>query len=249
MTLDERGFATPSVKLADLLERLWIVEPLPAWLPTRNRLARLSQAPKHHLADPALAARLLGLDAAGLLVGGGPKPTTVRDGPLRGQFFESLVTMCVRVLAQGAEARVFHLRRRHQQLPAGLTTRRRDRRRASGPAWPVNGHRLSPPVAVRAAILQPARGAGSPRLPQPPRLMSLSAKNRAGHPAMPSPVFNQRSTSPLDQATSATRRRRCSIIASTPATSERALEPVAGSISGTWIPWSCAENVFIGPGK
>ena len=112
MTLDERGFATPSVKLADLLERLWIVEPLPAWLPTRNRLARLSQAPKHHLADPALAARLLGLDAAGLLVGGGPKPTTVRDGPLLGQFFESLVTMCVRVLAQGAEARVFHLRRR-----------------------------------------------------------------------------------------------------------------------------------------
>ena len=66
MTLDERGFATPSVKLADLLERLWIVEPLPAWLPTRNRLARLSQAPKHHLADPALATRLLGLDAAGI---------------------------------------------------------------------------------------------------------------------------------------------------------------------------------------
>jgi len=29
------------------------------------------------------------------------------------------------------------------------------------------------------------------------------------------------------------RRRRCSIIASTPATSERALEPMAGSISGT----------------
>jgi len=49
----------------------------------------------------------------------------------------------------------------------------------------------------------------------------------------PGPVVNQRSPSPLDQATSVLRRRRCSIIASTPATSDRALEPVAGSISGT----------------
>ena len=57
--------------------------------------------------------------------------------------------------------------------------------------------------------------------------------NRAGHLAMPSPVMNQRSESPVDQATRAARRRRCSIIASTPATRERALEPVAGSISGT----------------
>jgi len=57
--------------------------------------------------------------------------------------------------------------------------------------------------------------------------------NRAGHLAMPGPVMNQRSTSSLDQATRAARRRRCSIIAKTPATNERALEPVAGSISGT----------------
>lgn len=128
MTLDERGFATPSVKLGDVLERLWIVEPLPAWLPTRNRLARLSQAPKHHLADPALAARLLGLDAAGLLVGGGPNPTTVRDGPLLGQFFESLVTMCVRVLAQGAEARVFHLCQHGGRREVDLIIQRRDQR-------------------------------------------------------------------------------------------------------------------------
>jgi len=49
----------------------------------------------------------------------------------------------------------------------------------------------------------------------------------------PGPVVNQRLASPLDQATTVARRRRCSIIASTPATSERALPPVAGSISGT----------------
>ena len=49
----------------------------------------------------------------------------------------------------------------------------------------------------------------------------------------PGPVVNQRLASPLDQATSGARRRRCSIIASTQATRERALPPVAGSISGT----------------
>src|SRR5487761_1287885 len=53
----------------EALERLWILDPLPAWLPTRSRLARLSAPPKHHLADPALAARLLDLDAAALLAG------------------------------------------------------------------------------------------------------------------------------------------------------------------------------------
>jgi len=51
----------------DVLERLWILDPVAAWLPTRNRLARLSSPPKHHLADPALAARLLGVDADALL--------------------------------------------------------------------------------------------------------------------------------------------------------------------------------------
>jgi hypothetical protein len=49
----------------DMLERLWIVEPLPGWLPSRN----LAQAPRHHLVDPALAARLLGGSEGALLQG------------------------------------------------------------------------------------------------------------------------------------------------------------------------------------
>lgn len=95
----------------DILERLWILDPVPAWLPTRNRLARLSSPPKHHLADPALAARLLGVDADTLLSGDEPTgPPRPRDGTLLGSLFESLVTLCVRVYAQQAEARVSHLR-------------------------------------------------------------------------------------------------------------------------------------------
>jgi uncharacterized protein len=112
----------------DALERLWILDPVPAWLPTRNRLARLSAPPKHHLADPALAARLLDVDATALLHPRSESPAQgegtaqskrakhgkgsaiVREGTLLGALFESLVTLCVRVYAQAAEARTSHLR-------------------------------------------------------------------------------------------------------------------------------------------
>jgi predicted AAA+ superfamily ATPase len=94
----------------DVLERLWILDSVPAWLPTRNRLTRLTSPPKHHLADPALAARLLGVDAATLLQGSSAGPPMPRDGTLLGSLFESLVTLCVRVYAQQIEARVSHLR-------------------------------------------------------------------------------------------------------------------------------------------
>lgn len=94
----------------DVLERLWIVEPVPAWLPTRNRISRLSAPPKHQLADPALAARLLGVDARALLEGAPLGPPIPRDGTLLGALFESLVTLNVRVYAQLAEATVKHFR-------------------------------------------------------------------------------------------------------------------------------------------
>jgi predicted AAA+ superfamily ATPase len=94
----------------DILEQLWILDPVPAWLPTRNRLTQLSSPSKHHLADPALAARLLGVDAATLLRGRPATQGIPRDGTLLGALFESLVTLCVRVYAQRVEARIAHLR-------------------------------------------------------------------------------------------------------------------------------------------
>lgn len=92
------------------LERLHVADPVPAWLPTRSRIARLGAAPKHQLADPALAARLLGVEREALLEGRGAGPPVPRDGSLLGALFESLVTLGVRVYAQAAEARVGHLR-------------------------------------------------------------------------------------------------------------------------------------------
>ncbi len=93
-----------------VLERLWLLDPVPAWQPTRRHLSRLTAASKHHLADPALAARLLGATRAGLLENAELGPPVARDGTLLGALFESLVTFCVRVYAQRAEARTGHLR-------------------------------------------------------------------------------------------------------------------------------------------
>jgi len=110
---------TTVIAYRNVLEQLWILDQVPGWLPTKNHLRRLTQAPKHHLVDPALAARLLGVDA-GALLGGiaiGAKLVTIaatdappRDGTLLGQMFEALVTQSVRVYAQAAEARVYHCR-------------------------------------------------------------------------------------------------------------------------------------------
>ena len=93
-----------------MLERLWILDPVEAWLPTGNRIARISSSPKHQLADPALAARLLGVDADALLEGRPGARPVPRDGPLLGALFESLVTLSLRTYAQAAEATVGHLR-------------------------------------------------------------------------------------------------------------------------------------------
>jgi predicted AAA+ superfamily ATPase len=112
----------------EILERLWIVDPVPAWLPSRNHLNRLAQAPKHHLADPALAARILGLDADALLSGEEAGPQIPRDGTLLGHLFESLVTLSVRVYAQAAEARVKHLRLHGGQREIDLIVERADQR-------------------------------------------------------------------------------------------------------------------------
>jgi len=92
------------------LEQLWIVDPVPGWLPTRNQIARLTTPPKHQLADPALAARMLGVDAEALLSATAAGPPIPRDGTLLGALFESLVTLNVRVYAQKAEAVVKHCR-------------------------------------------------------------------------------------------------------------------------------------------
>jgi predicted AAA+ superfamily ATPase len=106
----EKPAKSTTIPYRDVLERLWILDEVPAWLPTRNRIARLASGPKHQLADPALAASLLGVDADALLEGRPAGPPIPRDGTLLGALFESLVTLSLHTYARAAEARVRHLR-------------------------------------------------------------------------------------------------------------------------------------------
>lgn len=99
-----------TIPYRDTLERIWISDPVPAWSPTGHRLTRLTGNPKHFLADPALAASLLDVDAESLLDGRAGGPPIARNGTLLGALFESLVTLTVKVFAQAADARVGHLR-------------------------------------------------------------------------------------------------------------------------------------------
>lgn len=116
-----------SIAYRDVLTSLWLIDPVPAWAPGGNLLTRLGQTPKHHLADPALAARLLGLGLEALLDGDGT-PVGPRAGTMLGHLYESLVTLCVRVLAQAAEAEVAHLRTRNGDHEIDLVLVRDDGR-------------------------------------------------------------------------------------------------------------------------
>jgi len=93
---------TTTIAYRDLLSQIWILDPVPGWTHSRNPLSRVQQAPKHQLADPALAARLLNLSGTMLA---GP-----RGAAMAGPLFESLATLTVRVAAQASQASVGHLR-------------------------------------------------------------------------------------------------------------------------------------------
>ncbi len=112
----------------DVLERLFILDAVPGWKPSRNHIAELALPPKHHLVDPALAARLLGATPSLLLRGAAPGPPIPRDGTLLGALFESLVTLSARVYAQAAEGRVGHLRTHRGDHEVDLIVERDDGR-------------------------------------------------------------------------------------------------------------------------
>jgi predicted AAA+ superfamily ATPase len=126
--LGDKPAKTTTIPYRDALERLWILDPVSAWLPTRSPLSRLAVPPKHQFVDPALAARLLGVDAGMLLEGMAAGPVVPRDGTLLGALFESLVTLSVRVYAQAAETVVRHLRTARGDHEVDLIVERADGR-------------------------------------------------------------------------------------------------------------------------
>lgn len=109
---------TTTVVYRDHLTQLWLLDPVPGWSPSRSPISRLQVAPKHQLADPALAARLLNLSARSL----GSRSGAFMAGPL----FESLATLSVRVAAQAARADVGHVRTRNGDHEVDLIVEARD---------------------------------------------------------------------------------------------------------------------------
>ena len=81
---------------ATLLERVFLLERLPAW--HSHRLSRLVKRPKLHLGDTGIAAALLGLDG----------PALAYDRTLFGQLLETFVLQELRRQAGRHNARSFH---------------------------------------------------------------------------------------------------------------------------------------------
>lgn len=124
--LDNAPAKSTVMPYRNVLKQIWLIEPVPAWLPTSNHLRRLGASPVHQLTDPAIAAELLGVGVEGLIDGKVAKG--FRDGPLLGSLFESLVTLSVRTYAQANEAKVRHLRTRGGEREIDLIIERRDGR-------------------------------------------------------------------------------------------------------------------------
>ena len=107
---DSRPAKTMTLPYIELLTALRILDPLPAWVSGSDHLRGLDQAPKHYLADPVLAARLVKRNASQLLAGDAPHTVVPRDGGYLGSLFEFLAALSVRVFAQSCDAEVSHLR-------------------------------------------------------------------------------------------------------------------------------------------
>lgn len=125
--LDSKPAKETTIAYRDALSSLWLLDPVPPWIPSRNHLDRLAQSPKHQLADPAIAARLLGLDAPALLRAE-QGSTQLTEGTILGALFEHLTTLSMHTYAEAAEARVHHLRTRNGDHEVDLVVVRPDGR-------------------------------------------------------------------------------------------------------------------------
>ncbi len=98
-----------TIAYTEALIALGVLDPIDPWLPGLNHFTTAGQARKHHLVDPAIAARLLRRSKRQLLTGndGAYRPA---DGTLLGNLFESLVALTIRNTAVVADARVSHYR-------------------------------------------------------------------------------------------------------------------------------------------
>jgi predicted AAA+ superfamily ATPase len=125
----------------DVLSSLWLLDDVPPYGAALGSGTALARAPKRFLADPALATRLLGLDAEMLTRGVGQTPFA-RYGSITGRLFEALVALNLQVYAACLRAEVTHLRTARGAHEVDFIVRR-------GPASVAIEVKLSPTVDDR----------------------------------------------------------------------------------------------------
>lgn len=102
------------------LRRIFVVEDLPAWLPSMRSKTAIRTSSKRHFVDPSIATAVLRTNPDGLL----------SDFKTFGFLFESLCTRDIRVYAQVIDGDVFHYRDK-SGLESDLIVRLRDGRWAA----------------------------------------------------------------------------------------------------------------------
>jgi predicted AAA+ superfamily ATPase len=123
----EKPALKTTIAYREALERLWLIDELPAWLDGENYYSRLKKTPKHYLADSAFAVQLLNISIDALL--GGDKnalPDTRFDkryGNIIGRLFEALVCQSLKAYASvlNAEVSYFHTENGEREIDFMVT--------------------------------------------------------------------------------------------------------------------------------
>jgi len=102
------------------LRRIFVVEDLPAWLPSMRSKSAIRTSAKRHFVDPSIATAVLRTNPDGLL----------NDFNTLGFLFESLCTRDIRIYAQAIDGDVFHYREK-SGLESDLIVRLKDGRWAA----------------------------------------------------------------------------------------------------------------------
>ena len=102
------------------LRRIFVVEDLPAWLPSMRSKTAIRTSSKRHFVDPSIATAVLRTNPDGLL----------NDFKTLGFLFEALCTRDIRIYAQMIDGDVFHYRDK-TGLESDLIVRLRDGRWAA----------------------------------------------------------------------------------------------------------------------
>ncbi len=146
------------------LERIFVVEDLPAWQPSLRSKTAIRTSPKRHFVDPSIAAAALRVSPEALL----------QDFELFGLLFESLCTRDLRIFAQSLDGDVFHYRDK-TGLEADLILRLRDGR------WGAIEVKLGQRAADEAAknLLKLSDRIDQMKTPAPSFLMILTASEYA----------------------------------------------------------------------